>query len=256
MTADAGTSCDMRITDAGLPHRSELLLARERRSFGSMVGLLFSLGKSDAPPPPVTVEALIRGLDSTEPARAYTAAFLIGRCVARDPAADHVLSQRLDELTRHAPEPDVAIEAGMSLVLRGQTERGLPILRDALRASGPLGNQYKAAFYLAEMGDPSGYGAFVGTLHGEIPHYRLMALRHAAGFLPYDGQKVDGVRVDVRALLVEGLSDPEELVRSEVPFYLEELKVPDLRALLTPVERGDPAASVRTAAQMVLERNP
>ncbi len=246
----------MKITDAGFPHRSEPLLARERRSFDSMVAFLFGAGKGDAPPQPLTAEALIQGLDAAEPGRAYTAAFLIGRCVARDPAVDRSLSQRLAEIASRAPEPEVAIEAGMSLVLRGRIGRGREILQDALRASGPLGNQYKAAFYLAEMGDPSGYGALVRTLRGEIPHYRLMALRHALAFAPYDGRRVDGLLVDVRALLVERLADPDELVRCEVPFYLEELKVPDLRALLAPVARDDPAAAVRTAAQMVLERNP
>jgi hypothetical protein len=105
------------------------------------------------------------------------------------------------------------------------------------------------------MGDPSGYGTLVKTLHSEIPHYRLMALRHAIVFVPYEAQKINDVEVDVRKLLVERLADPDEIVRSEVPFYLEELRISDLHALLQPVEQGDPSPSVRTAARIVLDRN-
>jgi len=83
-----------------------------------------------------------------------------------------------------------------------------------------------------------------------------MALRYAIAFMPYDGQKVNDVKVDVRRLLVERLADPDELVRSEVPFYLEELKISDLRRLLQPVEQHDPSPTVRTAARIVLDRNP
>lgn len=251
-----GTPCEMNIVSAGLPHRTELLLSRERRSFASMVAGLFTLGKGEIITPPLTAGVLDQALDSDAPARAYTAAFLIGRCRARDTTVDAALTHRLEEILDGTPEPDVAIEAAMSLALRGKVERGLRILRAALDSQHPLGNQYKAAFYLAQMGDPSGYAALVRTLHSEIPHYRLMALRHAIAFLPYEGQKVNDLDVDVRALLVERLADSDEIVRSEVPFYLEELQTPDLRDLLQPVEQHDHSPSVRTAARIVLDRNP
>ena len=102
------------------------------------------------------------------------------------------------------------------------------------------------------MGDPSGYGALVRTLHSEIPHYRLMALRHVIAFLPYDGQRVGALVIDVRRLVLQGLADPDELVRSEAPFYLAELHPADLIALLGPVELHDPAPTVRMAARIVL----
>jgi HEAT repeat protein len=252
---ERATPCEMSLNAAGLPHRTELLLARERSSFPSMVGLLFSRDKGETETPPLTAEALSMALDSKEPGRPYTAAFLIGRCRAQDPAADRMLTQRLEEVVDRS-EHDVVIEAAMSLALRGQADRARPILRAQLTSPDPLGNQYKAAFYLAQFGDPSGYPALVTTLHSDIPHYRLMALRHAVAFAPYDGQEVGGTRVDVRRLLVERLGDADELVRCEVPFYLEELGVRDLRSVLEPVENSDPSPMVRTAAHMVLERNP
>jgi hypothetical protein len=216
---------------------------------------LFTVGKGETEAPPLTAEALGQALASKEPGRAYTAAFLIGRCRARDAAVDHTLTRRLEELLDGRPEPDIAIEAGMSLALRGNVERGRQTLHALLSSPHPLGDQYKSAFYLAQMGDPSGYGALVKTLHSEIPHYRLMALRHALVFVHYEGQKVDDIDVDVRKLLVERLADPDEFVRSEVPFYLEELRVSDLRALLQPVELHDPSPSVRTAARIVIDRD-
>jgi hypothetical protein len=251
-----GTLCKMNLVSAGLPHRTELLLAREQQAFPSMVTSMFTLGKGEITPPPLSAEALDQGLASKEPARAYTAAFLIGRCRTRNTAVDSALTRRLEEFLEGTPEPDVAIEAAMSLALRGNVERGRHTLRALLNSPDPLGDQYKAAFYLAQMGDPSGYGVLVKTLHNNIPHYRLMALRHAIAFMPYDGQKVNDVKVDVRRLLVERLADPDELVRSEVPFYLEELKISDLRRLLQPVEQHDPSPTVRTAARIVLDRNP
>lgn len=251
------TPCAIDIASAGLPFRTERLLARERRSFPAMQAGLFSSGKgSVALAPPLTGGALARALASSEPGRAYAAAFLIGRCRARDVSVDTALTRRLEAGARAAAGgSDTGIEAAMSLVLRGELARGTGALRAVLAATPPSDDRYKAAFYLAQIGDPSGYPALVDTLHGAIPHYRLMALRHAAAFVPYDGRTVDGMVVDVRALLVERLSDPDDLVRSEVPFYLEELEVGDLRALLEPVQRTDPSTAVRAAAQMVLERN-
>jgi HEAT repeat protein len=232
-----------------------VLLAREQRAFPSMAASLFTPGKGETTPRPLAAEALDQALASKEPGRAYTAAFLIGRCQIQDTAVEKALTRRLEETLDGTPEPDVAIEAAMSLALRGNVERGRQTLRALLNSPHPLGDQYKAAFYLAQMGDPSGYGALVKTLHSEIPHYRLMAMRHAIAFAPYGDQKVNDIVVDVRKLLVERLADPDELVRSEVPFYLEELQIPDLRTLLQPVEQHDPSPSVRTAARIVLDRN-
>ena len=234
--------CQPHIDSAGLPWRTPALLERERHAYAAMANTLTQ--------GPLTVALLKQALGSAEPGAAYAAAFLAGRCAAVDAGLTGVLA----DLAAGASEPDVAIEAAMALALRGDPARGKAMLEARLHAVGPLDDQYKAAFYLAQLGDPSGYGALLATLHSDIPHYRLMALRHALAFQPYQGRMVGNLQVDVAALLAERLADSDELVRSEVPFYLEELAPPDLRARLEQVEQADPSPSVRIAARMVLDR--
>lgn len=241
--------CHPNITSAGLPWRTALLLERERNAYDAMVAMLLR-----GVPGPVTLGQLGQALDSSEPAQAYTAAFLAGRCSAGQAGGDGALTDRLRTLAATTIDSDVAIEAGMALVLRGDPAHGRAVLTGRLRAPDLLGDQYKAAFYLAQLGDPSGYGVLAATLHSDIPHYRLMALRHALAFAPYHGRLVDGQRVDVAALLYARLADDDEMVRSEVPFYLEELAPGDLRARLEQAEQTDASASVRIAARMVLDR--
>jgi len=249
------TLCKMHLQSAGLSQRSEPLLKREQQAFSGMVKSLFTLSKAETGSPPLTSKILINALTSKAPGRAYTAAFITGRCQTQDTGADNVLTQALEKVIEEVAEPDVVIEAAMSLALRGNIEHSKQTLLARLNSPNPLGDQYKAAFYLAQMGDPSGYGVLVKTLRSDIPHYRLMAVRHAIAFVPYEAQKINNIKVDVRGLLVERLSDSDELVRSEVPFYLEELQVPDLRSLLQSVVQYDPAYSVRAAALIVLDRD-
>ncbi|HEY6375281.1 MAG TPA: hypothetical protein VIX90_07120 [Edaphobacter sp.] len=251
------------ITNANLPHRTEPLLDRERRSFPSMVTNLFTTDKSEPDtPPPLTAEAITQALASTEPMRAYTAAYLTGRAKADDATVDQSLTQNLEALLTQSEDGakptaanDVLIEAAMSLALRGNTERAHAALLNLLHSPDPLGDQYKAAFYLAELGDPSGYPALLTTLQSDISHYRLMALRHALVFAQYDGQTVNGTTINVLELLTARLHDPDPLVRSEVPFHLEELHPPNLGELLQPFQQTDPSPAVRTAASIVLDRN-
>lgn len=241
--------CHPNITSAGLPWRTALLLERERNAYDAMVAMLLR-----GAPGPVTLSQLNQALDSPDPGHAYTAAFLAGRCSAGQAGGDGALTDRLRAVAAGTADGDVAIEAGMALVLRGDPAHGRAVLLGRLRAPDLLGDQYKAAFYLAQLGDPSGYGTLVETLGSAIPHYRLMALRHALAFAPYHGRMVDGQRVDVAALLYRRLADDDDMVRGEVPFYLEELAPGDLRARLEQVELTDSSASVRIAARMVLDR--
>lgn len=260
--------CHPYISSAGLPWRTAPLLDRERNAYDAMAAML-----RGGAPGLLTLAQLSVALASDQPGVAYTAAFLAGRCSAGDADGDGALTDRLralasgkgcdanpdtdarDASDAGSHQADVAIEAAMALVLRGDPAHGKAALISHLHAPDPLGDQYKAAFYLAQLGDPSGYGALVDTLNSPIAHYRLMAVRHALAFAPYHGRLVSARRVDVASLLYERLADDEAMVRSEVPFYLEELAPVNLRARLGQVEQHDPSASVRIAARMVLDRN-
>jgi HEAT repeat protein len=216
----------------------------------------------NTPTAPLTAEVITQALISKEPMKPYIAAYLIGRVRSDDSATDQSLTQSLQTLltqsedgAKPATANDVFIEAAMSLALRGNIERAHKALLNLLHSKTPLGDQYKAAFYLAELGDSSGYPALLSTLQSDIPHYRLMALRHALAFVQYDGQTVSGQIINVLQLLTDRLHDPDPMVRSEVPFYLEELHPPNLRELLQPIRQNDPSPEVRAAASIVLDRN-
>lgn len=247
--------CQEHFSAAGLPHRAPLL-DRERSFFRSLAPLLLGRGRGElAEVPALTAADLEQGLVSPAPSHPWISAFLIGRCRCADPAVDARLTDALEQsIAVPTPEPILAVEVGMSLLLRDRRERGLAQLRAVLTDPDPFGEQYKAAYYLAQAGDPSGYPQLHAAAHARSNQARIMAIRHAIGFRPYDGQAVDGVTIDVRQLLLDRLADPEPIVRQEVPVYLEELAIPDLVAVLEPVAENDPSEAVRLVAQAVVDR--
>jgi HEAT repeat protein len=258
MPLPANLTCVRTIERGDLAARTELILARERSGFDSMVEVLRSGGGKggEVDDSPLTLGELENGLASSEPSARYASAFLAGRC-RTTAAADAALTETLRRLIEDETTPaDVAIEAAMSMVLRGEPERGHGRLRRAVADPSPFADGYKAAYFLAQLGDTSGWPAMVRTLGSDVPHYRLMALRHLAGFLPFEGQAAEGGTIDVRARLRAALRDADPMVRQEVPFYLEEAGGPGLRELLAPVAKDDADPSVRTAAQIVLDRLP
>lgn len=253
-------SCEPTFEAHGFAGRTELILARERRGFGSMTEVLRSGGGKgeSADEGPVTVEELERALDSSEASLRYAAAFLAGRCNSGAPAR---LRAALARVAEDSSMADAAIEAAMSLALLGNSVGDLELAKQRLQRAASnedlLADPYKAAFFLAQLGDTSGWSAMETTLSCSIPHYRLMALRHVAGFLPFHGTPAAGSRdrvIDVHGRLLAGLQDPDPLVRQEVPFYLEEARTPGLAEALARVQAQDPDSNVRTAAEMVLER--
>jgi hypothetical protein len=204
---------------AARPLRGEALLARERMGVDLLAAALLGARARHVEPADLT-----KALASAHAPRRYLGAFLAGRCHVQDAEAERQLARCLEQAATWSPQPDVAIEAAMSLVLRGKVARGREALDALLASPRYLGDQYKAAFYLAQLGDPSGYGALLATLRGPLAHYRLMAMRHLIAFQPYDGQLVGGRRIDVEAVLAERLTDPEPLVRAEAMPCLIELR--------------------------------
>ena len=220
--------CEPRIDDGGFPGRTALVLARERATYEPFVAQLLGRGKSEptGAAAELTTALLEAGLRSGGPTELVAAAFLAGRCDPGDDEASAHIGELLEELVEDL-DVDVEdldsdarplIEALFSLVLRGEGDDALPRL-EALAADGGAGttHDWLAAAYLAQLGDGSGWPAMLAALGNIDAHTRLMATRHLAYFLPYDGQVVAGETVDVRARLVERLDDRDAYVAREVP---------------------------------------
>src|SRR5262245_27676009 len=86
------------VTMAGLSHRTEAEMNRERHQFGATVASLFNKGKGglDRGIPDVTVDDISSGLDSDELRVGTAAAWLAGRVAP--PGADAVPSELVRRL--------------------------------------------------------------------------------------------------------------------------------------------------------------
>jgi hypothetical protein len=186
--------------------------------------------------------------------------FVAGRCQPADAAdaarLDKLLtgvlaSLDLDDLGASAV---VAVEAAMSLVLRGLDSEGRPVLvqRAAPGSKRTMGD-WLAAFYLAELGDVSGYPTIVQLLGAPDGFTRLMAARHLVGFLPFDGDVVYSQVIDIAAGLMSLVDDDDELVSQEIPGLLAEADVDDLEDLLDDIASKARYERTREIAAHVLE---
>lgn len=252
-------ACRRHIPDLGCVGRGPLVLAREEGSFRAYATLLTG-GEPDSEAP-LTMQALEDAFGDDDVVALNAACFLAGRCEP-DEAAD---SARLTSLVanivasgdpaRLRSDAVAYVEAAMSLVLRGESDAGHTALSAV--GSGDGANSmadWLAAGYLAELGDPSGYGLVVRLLENSDPLTRLQAARHIALFLPFDGQTVGGEVVDVRARLADRLDDdPGGLVSVEIPSLLVEISGDRVRELLTRAAKEARHEDTRRAAAGALE---
>lgn len=188
------------------------------------------------------------------------AAFIAGRCQPEEPGLQDKLTELLRSLLDSLPIENLDImapayiEAAMSLALRGDPDEArralIPLVTDH---ASTMSRSYLAAFYLAQLGDPSGYPAMLAALSSKNEHIRLMAVRHLIGFKPYNGQTVEGKIVDIRSEMIKRLEDNSTYVRREVPYLLTEAGVDGLREILLPVTMDDVDPDVRKAARNVVE---
>lgn len=260
---DGSSTCRINVVSAGLPHRGTIILQREINLFPLMVDRLMGRGKTHGERAAETVEmqALEEAFAGQVGGTLLAAGFLAGRCEPDSPEQQERLTRLLQDFLDSLDVDDLGVmeeahvQAAMSLALRGEPDQAHERLASLFAGDGPsLAAGYLAAFYLAQMGDASGYPKMVESLHSGVGHYRLMAVRHLIAFKPYDGQAVQGEIVDVGGQLVQRLSDHDPNVRAEVPYHLEEAGSDGIRDLLAPVMDGDESDVVREAARSVLER--
>lgn len=250
------STCKVNITDSGLPFRTQVILNREEKAISPMIRSLNSSKNLGEEAPILNYEFLESSLNSEDDIVRYTAIFIAGRCICENGILNNNITKMLELLISQPQLPsDIAVEVAMSLILRGKVNQGKNILKEQLTYHNGIGDQYKAAFYLAQTGDISGYPIFVEVLNNEIPHYRLLAMRHILAFVPFNGKTINNIEIDILGLFNDLIKDEDELVRSEIPFYLEELNVPNLKFILENMVKEDSSSLVRDAAQMVFERN-
>jgi HEAT repeat protein len=269
MSANQGTSerprlCRPRIVAAGLPHRDEVILEREKNLYAPMVDRLMgrrSEWSFEDAAESLTMEMLEDAFAGRDGFALPAAAWLAGRCQPDRPEDQEKLTKLLHDLLdslsvdRLGIMDRAYIEAAMSLALRGEPDTARKALSPLVgEHASSTSDSYLAAFYLAQLGDPSGYPVMREALRSSNEHTRLMAVRHLIGFKPYDSRTVGGKTVDIRAELVQRLKDHDPYVRVEVPYYLAEAGVEDLKELLRPVAKDDRDSNVREAARDVLER--
>jgi hypothetical protein len=177
----------------------------------------------------LTVELIEAGFASPKGRFLGAAGYLAGRAEpVDDPSAVDILVQRCRELIADRPVPELGshswgyIEAAMSLALQGEAETAQNALR-AVTDGGGAGTSYDqlAAFYLAQLGDASGWPVMRAALHSDDPVIRHDAGRLLLGFVPYDGERVGDELIDVRASLNELSKD--RTFRDEIPRLRDEL---------------------------------
>ncbi|MFC1958499.1 HEAT repeat domain-containing protein [Chloroflexota bacterium] len=259
---EQGRPCHPNIVAVGFPNRGQLILQREIYMYPLMVNSLMGRGKGSYQDvtESLTMEMLEESFASHDATILRSAAFLAGRCQPDESELQARLTQLLLDFLESLPVDNLDImdagyiEAAMSLALRGEPDvahRALtPLVTDYAATTT---ESYLAAFYLAQLGDPSGYPAILDALRSTNEHTRLMAVRRLIGFKPYDGQTVQGKVVDIRAELVERLKDHHPYVRVEVPYLLAEAGVEGLRELLLTVAEGDTDRNVQQAARDILD---
>jgi len=239
------------IEPSGFPARTELVLAREVRLW-----TIRSSAVGAADPEDLTDEILMTAVTGDDVERLAAAAWLVGR--SELPVGGLDLGQAVESRARALNAGDdfealSYVEAQMSLALIDRSVRKCRRrLSDFARKADSLYVPL-AAYYLAQLGDPAGWPAISGAARRANEQIRIGAARNLVGFLPYDGQLVDGAKVDVLGALHAGLVDPSVFVRREAPALIAEAAGSRARSLLDPLAASDDD-EVRAAAQSVLEQ--
>jgi hypothetical protein len=227
--------CRPAIDAGGLPNRDGPLLARDERLWPHQARALsdgLATGgrggvKKGGSVPAITVGQIEAGFESDDRRSVAAAAFLAGRSRTDDDddrerfrtwAAAFV--DRLDPSNLRT-SAGAYIEAAMSLALLGDGDRARTALQAVVTGARST-RGYLAAYYLAQLGDPSGWPAMVADLHSDSEHTRLMAVRHLLAFRAFDGTTVGDEIIDLRARFAEAANDSETYVTNEVPGLLEE----------------------------------
>lgn len=256
--------CDERQVDPGWPHRTSILIARDHRLYPAMVGNLLDAEPSEDSdePPPLVHDALLHALTIDDIIQSGAAAFVAGRCTTKDDTDDKATEAALDALIagfdpkRLRSRATVYMEAVMSSALLGHADRARELLTTQVTDPGHTSiGEYLGAFYLAQLGSPAGYPRLHADLHDkDDAHARIMAVRHLLAFVPFDGQTVAKLTIDVTGEFLKRLRDRDSDVGVEVPELMVEARIPGLQDHLRAATARPYSKDVRRAAEGVLDQ--
>ena len=242
------TACRPLIVSGEQAGRTEVILARERRAWPEKARQIGTLEPDDAE----GSVKLLSAVASTDVEVAAAAAWLCGRCVGPDVKSTRVALETLAQNLSPGDDFDALayLEATMSLALLGPPRKPQKQLA-TFAHDVPSGYVYLAAYYLAQLGDSAAWPEIVAVSRGANEHRRIMAARHLVAFLPFEGQMVGGLRIDVMEALAAGFDDDSMFVRREAPALLAEADARRARPLIEQAASSDDE-TLREAAEDVL----
>lgn len=142
----------------------------------------------------------------------------------------------------------VQVEAAYALTRLGD-KSGAPVLIRALEqpAEGYL-SSLTAAGYLAQLGDPRGFGKVAAALGSDLAAVKMLACKQLYFFQPYHSPSMDVV-----ALFARALDDPDPNVQWQALAQVRELKAPEFRAALSRYVDRTSDQSNRAVAREILD---
>ncbi|MEZ4267030.1 MAG: hypothetical protein R3F39_11685 [Myxococcota bacterium] len=249
-----GITCEIDVTAAGFPHRSAVILERERGTVSLLANKLkgtSTRGRAQTTPA-FTTRDLTDALASDADTLKQAAAYLIGRSKPADAQASGRLIAALDEVLASSKSPLLRAEAAMSKALRGQKDGAAAVLKQSAKAAAS-DEPWVAAAYLAQMGDASGWPAIAAAVAEDAPqHHRTAALDAAVAFGPLQGEASGDSKVDAFGVIEAATAAEAVGVRQLVPRLLREVGHPDARAIIERIAGSDASSGVRAVAQYEL----
>ena len=194
---------------------------------------------------------------------AVGAAFIAGRCATDDRADIDGFGEHLRTIAGRydAADPDetslLVTECAMSLALLGEADASRVLLRTMVSDENRRSTTDAiAAYYLVQLGDVCGYPLITSLLRHELGHYRVLGARQLAGFIPHDGEHVDGEVIDVVGRLSDMLDDKDASVGVLIPGLLAEIGGASVVPILERASRKAKRRQTRQAAAWVLDLLP
>jgi HEAT repeat protein len=151
--------------------------------------------------------------------------------------------------------PMVCVEAAMSLYLLGDRS-GMPVLIKTMDGDLLTGAPLTSAKYLALSGDPRGYTIVLRALRSDLDGTRLSAATALKSFIPFQGNKISGKKVDLFDVVRKTYKDSNPLVRRELLYILSKLNKQTSSALLSAISRSDKDQDIRRRAHRYLSSLP